>query len=105
MKLEVYWIPQVPMKKFRIPVDSPQEACKILDVLAAYDLFQYENNIKGDYCNMGGMLQFDPDDDHDSPDGSWSDWYSEDGETLDEWRENQEFQKVYEDHWSIMRGS
>lgn len=29
-----------------------REAKKVMDILAAYDLFQLENNIKPDFCNI-----------------------------------------------------
>lgn len=41
-----------------------------MDVLADYDQFQFENRIKPDYCNMGGLLMVDDD-------GEWVDWYDE----------------------------
>lgn len=69
--LKVWWIPQVPMKAFEIPVSSVREAAKIMNVLADYDLFQFENNVKPDYCNTGGLQIFE--------DGEWVDW--EDPET------------------------
>ena len=52
--LRVWWIPQVPMEAFHVDVQSPREAMLVLDTLARYDLFQYENNVKPDYTNMGG---------------------------------------------------
>jgi len=78
MKYRVWWIPQLPMKAFTVDVDSVIEGVKVMDVLADYDLFQYENNVKGDYCNTGGLLMFDADDKEDSPDGSWVDWSDSD---------------------------
>lgn len=74
--LRVWWIPQAPMKPFHVPVDGVIEAKKILDVLARYDAFQFENNIKPDYCNAGGLEVFE--------DGEWCEWYSEDGYCIDE---------------------
>ncbi len=76
-KLRVWWIPQVPMKAFTVDVESLSEAVKVMQVLSNYDRFQYENNIKGDYANVGGVQMFDPLDDTDSPEGSWCDWYDE----------------------------
>jgi len=67
-KLKVWWVPQVPMKSFEVPVASVAEAAKLLDVLADYDAFQFENNVKPDYCNVGGLLTLDED-------GEWVDWY------------------------------
>jgi hypothetical protein len=66
-QFKVWWIPQVPMKAFEVPVSSVDEAAKLLEVLAAYDAFQFENNIKPDYCNVGGLQVFE--------DGEWVDWY------------------------------
>ena len=82
-KLRVYWIPQVPMKAFHVPVSSLREARLILRTLADYDIFQFENRVKPDYCNAGGLDVFDPEDDHDGPDGSWCTWYDEDDRDID----------------------
>jgi hypothetical protein len=79
-KLRVWWIPQVPMKSFNVEVDSVEEGIKIMNVLADYDLFQFKNNIKPDYCNTGGLQMFDPEDKEDSPEGSWVNWYYEDND-------------------------
>ncbi len=72
--LKVWWIPQVPMDAFEVPVKSVSEAAKILVVLADYDRFQFENNVKPDYCNTGGLLIY--------RDGDWEDW--EDEETFED---------------------
>jgi hypothetical protein len=79
--LRVWWIPQVPMEAFNVDVQTPQEAHKILQVLADYDLFQYENRVKPDYANAGGLNVFE--------DGEWCSWYDEDGDSIDEWAEKQ----------------
>ncbi len=76
--LRVWWIPQVPMKAFRVPVKDIKEAQKILDILAEYDLFQLENRVKGDYANVGGLEVF--------ADGEWGEWYDDDGNCIDELR-------------------
>ena len=81
--LRVYHIPQVPMKSFRIPVDSVEEGRKIIVILADYDLFQYENNVKGDYCNTSGLEVYEADNGDGVP--GWCEWYNEDtGETVSE---------------------
>lgn len=54
-KMYVWWIPQVPMQAFYFRVSSYEESLKIQDLLAQYDLFQYEQNVKGDYSNVGGV--------------------------------------------------
>jgi hypothetical protein len=74
--LQIWWIPQVPMESFNMPVASIEEATLLLKTLARYDLFQYENNVKPDYCNMGGLSIFE--------NGEWTDWYHPDtGENVD----------------------
>lgn len=75
--LKVWWIPQVPMKPFEYPVPNIDTAIILCDALAKYDLFQYENNVKPDYCNTGGLVVFE--------DGEWIDWYytNEDGDFMD----------------------
>lgn len=77
MKLRVWWIPQIPMKPFHVPVSSVEEGVKIMNVLSDYDAFQFENRIKPDYSNVGGLQVFDPSDDTDAPSGSWVDWWDE----------------------------
>lgn len=71
-KLRVWWIPQVGIEEtFYIPVITPEEGKKFLDVLAAYDAFQLQNNVKPDYCNVGGLQVFDKEEQE------WNDWFLE----------------------------
>ena len=77
MKLRIWWIPQIPGKAFTVMVSSVEEGVKLLDVLADYDDFQLQNNIKPDYSNAGGLQAFDPDDKEEGPGGSWVDWFDE----------------------------
>jgi hypothetical protein len=76
--LRVWWIPQVPMKPFHVPVNSIREAKLVLDTLANYDLFQLSNHIKPDYSNMGGLERYEDVDGDGNLD--WCEWESEDGE-------------------------
>jgi hypothetical protein len=74
--LRVWHIPQVPMKPFHVAVRNIREAKLILDALAFYDIFQFENNIKPDYSNASGLEVFE--------NGEWSEWYDEDsGDSID----------------------
>ena len=75
-KLRVWWIPQVPMKAFTVEISSLEEGVKIMDVLAKYDDFQYKNNIKPDYCNVGGINQWSEDCDGEGNPG-WESWHDE----------------------------
>ena len=74
--LRVWHIPQVPGTAFRVVVESPREAKKILDVLANYDAFQFEHNIKPDYCNAAGLEVYE--------DVEWTEWYDKDGDGIDD---------------------
>lgn len=51
----VWWKPQVPMKSFLFEVRDLEQAKILVDALADYDEFQFQNNIKPDYCNQGGI--------------------------------------------------
>lgn len=68
-KLQVWWIPQVPMNEFTVEVPDVNTACIILKTLADYDQFQLDNNIKPDYSNAGGLNEWDEDDQE------WVTWY------------------------------
>jgi len=85
--LKVWWIPQIPGKPFEVPVESVAEAQKLLDVLAKYDIFQYENKVKPDYCNAGGLVVYEMErvDGMDHR-GDWVDWTNEEGDSIDDLR-------------------
>jgi hypothetical protein len=70
--LRVWWIPQVPGKPFSVPVRDVEQAAFLLSTLADYDIFQFENRIKPDYCNAGGLECFSQD-----GDDEWCEWYDE----------------------------
>lgn len=72
-KLRVWWNPQVGActDSFYIPVKTPEEGKKIMDVLAYYDCYQMNQNVKGDYCNTGGLEIFNEEE------GEWEDFYYE----------------------------
>lgn len=74
------WIPQIPMKAFTRRVADLAQAKLLLETLADYDAFQFENRIKPDYANTGGLCVFE--------DGDWSDWYDEEGDDFYEWMRN-----------------
>lgn len=63
--IRVWWIPQVPMSPFYADVETFDEAKRLETILAAYDHFQWMNNIKPDYSNVGGTQVFE--------DGEWND--------------------------------
>ena len=57
-KFKVWHIPQVPMKAFEFETDDLAVAKTVMDQLAFYDLFQFENNVKGDYSNAQGISEW-----------------------------------------------
>jgi len=65
-ELRIWWIPQIPGPTFYVEVESIGEGVKILNTLGLYDEFQYENNIKSDYSNAGGLQMLE--------DNEWVDW-------------------------------
>ncbi len=76
--LRVWWIPQVPMKSFDVPVNNLVEAKLILNTLADYDLFQL------DYANAGG-LQIYSDVNGDGTEFDWWDWEDDEGNGIDDY--------------------
>lgn len=75
-KLRVWHMPQVPGKPFCVPVNTPEEGKKVMDILAAYDLFQH---IKPAFANMNGLQRYD------EQEKEWLDW---DIETEDDYFDN-----------------
>ncbi|EGJ6623266.1 superinfection exclusion protein [Salmonella enterica] len=55
LKFRVWHIPQVPGVAFHVEVPTFEEAQRLKNALADYDLFQFNNNIKPDYCNASGI--------------------------------------------------
>jgi hypothetical protein len=58
--LRVWHIPQIPGKPFHVAVQSLAEAKLVLNALAQYDLFQFDNHIKPDYANAQGLEIAEP---------------------------------------------
>ena len=82
--LRVWHIPQVPGKPFYVGVDTLQEAQRLLNVLANYELFQYKNKIKPYYCNAAGLERYEVNGGSGKP--GWWEWYDEEtGDCIDEW--------------------
>ena len=68
-KLRLWWIPQLGnCDSFYVPISTPEEGKKILDIWAADDAFQLQNKVKPDYCNAGGLQMFD------ESEKEWVDW-------------------------------
>ena len=76
-KLKIWHIPNIPGEAFEKEVKDIQEAIKLLDLLADYDLFLGELLI---YSNVQGLLVFNEDDQ------KWEEWADDYGDTIDEYR-------------------
>jgi hypothetical protein len=74
-RLRVWHIPQIPGKPFEVEVADLEQALFTLKTLAQYDIFQFENRIKGDYSNANGLEVF--------RNGEWEEWENEDGDDID----------------------
>jgi hypothetical protein len=75
--LRVWWIPQIPMSAFHVDVETVEQGRWLCNVLADYDTFQFENNVKPDYSNAGGVQQYEIID-------GLGDWYDVDDEDEDD---------------------
>jgi len=79
----------VPGKAFHIDVETPEEGRNLLDVLANYDQFQFDQRIKPDYANAGGLEVFEG--------GEWIEWEGDFGEDIGAY-ELVEGKLVFHDH-------
>lgn len=75
--LRVWHIPQVPGKPFHVSVKSVEEGIKLVNVLADYDAFQYEENIKPDYANASGIERYGDYGEAEWSDVDLEDWYDD----------------------------
>lgn len=78
--LRVAHFPQIPCKPFLVPVSTVREGVAVMDLLASYDLFQYRNNIKGDYSNASVLEMLD--------EGEWISWSNDETDDPREWIES-----------------
>lgn len=70
-KLRVCHFPQIPCEPFIVEVEDLKQAKEICNVLADYDLFQFDNKIKPDYYNTTVVEIFDDEEQE------WASWYDE----------------------------
>lgn len=69
---------------FYIEVSSIEEAWLIMNILWEYDDFQFNNNVKPDYCNMTVLEVFNEEE------KDWEEWYDELGLNIKEHYESME---------------
>lgn len=85
--LRVWHIPQLGSGAvfYVYDVRDVNHALEIIDMLADYDVFQFENDIKPDYCNTSGLEVFE--------NNSWEEYVSYDHEDISEIRRNREIER------------
>lgn len=54
-QMRIYWISNIPSKRFEYAVNSVEEGAKMLEIMALYDLHQLEIKVRTDFSNMGSM--------------------------------------------------
>ena len=79
----VWHNPQVgAVDSFYFPVPDVESAKVVLNLLADYDLWQFENNIKGDYASASGLMQYEVSNNGDFD--NWVEWTTEEGYDISE---------------------
>lgn len=74
--IRVWHVPQVPGAMFYVSVSSISEARLVIKTLGRYDAFQFDENIKPDYCSASGLEE------RDNGNGTWFEWNDEDGNEI-----------------------
>lgn len=60
-----WYVPQMPMAAFEFPTATRAEATLVLDAITKFSMFEFENRVKPDYSDAGGVQEF--------VDGEWMD--------------------------------
>jgi len=60
---KVWYVPQLPMKAFEVEVEDIATARTVLNTLERFSLFEYEERVKPDYADAGGICVRDMDGD------------------------------------------
>lgn len=69
--IRVWYIPQLPMEPYIVPVPSRDlaEAIRIQDAIVGLSIFEFEHNVKPDYSDATGIERYET-----NGDGGF-DWY------------------------------
>lgn len=86
-KLRIWVVPQIGSDAgtFVMPVPNPETGRRILDALANYDLFQFNNKVKPDYSSASGLEELTDDGDP-TDDDAWDAWDDGNGNGIDAYR-------------------
>jgi len=58
-RFKAWYIPQVPMKAFEVERPTAVEAQAALGLLTDFSIFEFENKVKPDYYDAGGVVEWD----------------------------------------------
>jgi len=58
-KFKAWYIPQVPMHPFEVERPTAVEAQAALDLITDFSIFEFENKVKPDYSDAGGVEEWD----------------------------------------------
>ena len=58
-KFKVWYVPQVSMKAFEVECETAEQAQEALDLITNFSNFEFENNVKPDYSDAGGVVEWD----------------------------------------------
>ncbi len=58
-KFRVWYSPQIPMPAFFYDTDSLDTARAVLDALGQFSAYEYNNGVKPDYADAGGIELWD----------------------------------------------
>lgn len=59
--LRIWYVPQVPMPAYTRSIESVEEGFKTLEVIYELAIFEFENKVKPDFCNMGVVARYEID--------------------------------------------
>lgn len=76
--LQVWYVPQIPMKPFEVSVPDLPTARLVLDALCEFSAYEYENRVKPDYADAGGIARWESD-----GEGGYG-WFDVDDDELEE---------------------
>lgn len=68
------WYMILGLETYYVPVETPEEAQRTMDILGSYSQFLINQNAIGDHCSTCGLEVFDEES------GEWEDWHYEDEE-------------------------
>lgn len=58
-RFKAWYIPQVPMHPFEVECETAEQAWDALDLITNFSIFEFENNVKPDYSDVGGVSEWD----------------------------------------------